>query len=529
MTSALEAAERRRRELASAGKRLRVAVMTDSPRAAELADTLLELVENRLLAWAFAEAAADAPESVVQAARILAAGGPVGPYANAADAGRYYAASVQLAAVQAGVGQPQAAGRTLDALEEWRRQLGRLPVLEQLSQVTAVWALLTRARAWLATGEVALANAAAEAALLRLYAAEFESQPSLACLTIAAHLAAADALWAAGHPERSLAHHRLAVDRHRALCAEASGDLRPAVRLVLRSPLAALYESFAQRQEAIGESAAAIAAGRDWLALERRFADGDAPGGTAARTALGQALARAGRRLEAAELADPAEWTDLAVAVPPEQVWWQPPPDHAFAVAGLSATAPVRLQRDEEAAIAAGKAARAAAESDEARRRREAEQAAAAAAAVRAEAERRASVEAELAAREAAERKRERAAETAARRAAAAEAERAASEARRQELAAARARARAVAPEAVEVSLVELEDARARLAAAGDELVALAAAQERLAAVLRPLALADPAQYRDEHAATLEALVSLRWRLGDAEGSREAARHLKAL
>ena len=46
-----------------------------------------------------------------------------------------------------------------------------------------------------------------------------------------------------------------------------------------------------------------------------------------------------------------------------------------------------------------------------------------------------------------------------------------------------------------------------------------------------PLAIkptADPAQYRDELVATLDALVSLRWRLGDSEGSRDAARERRA-
>lgn len=529
MSEPLEAAERRRRELASTAKRLRTAVMTDPGRAAELADTLVELVENRLLAWAFAEAAAEAPDSVVQSARILAAGGPVGPYANATDAGRYYVASVQLAAVQAELGQPEAAGRTLDSLEEWRGQLGSLRVLDQASPVTAIWALVTRARAWLAT-DVALANAAADAALLRLYAAGLDLQPASAYLAMAAHLTTSDARWAAGQPESSLAHHRLAIGRYRGLEADLIAVPKPAERQLLQAPLAELYQRYVLRLELAGDPSSAIATAREWLALEERLCHAGDARGPAARAVLAQALARAGRNLEAAALGVAAGAPESAVPRPGEPIAWQPlSSDQAFAPVGLSITASVRLQRDEQAAIAEGIAARGAAEVAEAQRRRAAEQAAATAASKRAEAERRATAAAQAQAQRAAEIERERAEEAAVRQAAVAEAERAAAEARRQQLAAARAEARAVAAEAVETALAELDEARGRVAEAGDELVPLAAAQERLAAVLRPLALADAAQFRDEYAATLEALVSHYWRLGNAEASREAARQLKAL
>ncbi|MGC4152677.1 MAG: hypothetical protein QM628_06315, partial [Propionicimonas sp.] len=214
----LAAAERRRRDLASAAKRLRVAVMTDPARAGEFADTLVALVGNRLLAWSFTDAAADAPESVVLSARILAERGPLGPYASADDAVRYVTASVQLAAVQAGLGQPEAAGRTLDALDAWRAQLGRLPLLEQLAPLTVVWALAVRARA---AQEVAAANGYADAALLRLYAAGLDLDAGSAYLAVTAHLVAADARWAAGHPDAALAQHRLALARYRAAVAGA--------------------------------------------------------------------------------------------------------------------------------------------------------------------------------------------------------------------------------------------------------------------------------------------------------------------
>jgi len=57
---------------------------------------------------------------------------------------------------------------------------------------------------------------------------------------------------------------------------------------------------------------------------------------------------------------------------------------------------------------------------------------------------------------------------------------------------------------------------------------ALAASLDRLAGVLRPLAAVEPGR-KAELAETLESLVGLRWRLGDHDGSRAAAREAKSL
>ena len=70
---------------------------------------------------------------------------------------------------------------------------------------------------------------------------------------------------------------------------------------------------------------------------------------------------------------------------------------------------------------------------------------------------------------------------------------------------------------------------RARVAVrAADDPAGSVTAHEHLAEVLRPLVLADPS-HTAELIATLDALVGLRWRLGDAEGSRAAAREAKSL
>ncbi|MCW5951276.1 MAG: hypothetical protein KIT69_03340 [Propionibacteriaceae bacterium] len=529
MTTPLEAAERRRRELASAVKRLRVAVMTDPGRSGELADTLIELVGNRLLAWSFAQAAVDAPESVVLSARILADRGPVGPYTSADDAVRYFTAAAQLAAVQAGLGQVEAAGRTVDALDAWRAQLGRVPLVEQLAPETVVWALIARGRSLLGA-DVGAANAQAEAALLRLYAERLDADPEFAYLAVAAHLLAADARWAAGQEEPALAHHRLALARYRPVGARPGEKLRPAAAEAALAPLAGLFEPFAQRSEALGDWASGIALRRAWLAeLEHLGQPMDSPATIAARAGLAHALTRAGRTIEAAALASDST-EERAPAGPGRPLAWESlPSEQALSARPLSFAATVRLQQDERAAIAEGIAARAEAERAETDLRAKAERAAAAEAAERADAERRAAAQAAAeAARAALARKREAEA-LAARRTAEEAAAREATDQRRAELAAARKQARVADPEVVRAAEAALPEARQRALEldVDAELSAQAAAHERLADLLRPLAQADPAGYAAELAAALDALVSLRWRLGDPEGSREAARERK--
>lgn len=527
MTSPLVAAERRRRELASTAKRLRVVVMTDPGRSAELAGTLVELVGNRLLAWSFAQAAADAPESVVLSARILAERGPVGPYASADDAVRYFTAAAQLAAVQAGLGQAEAAGRTVDALDSWRRQLGTLPLVEQLAPQTVVWTLVARGRSLLAS-DVAGANAHAEAALLRLYAERLDVDPEFAYLALAAHLLAADARWAAGQGESALAQHRLALAQYRTVAVRAGEQLRPAVVDAALAPLAESYEPFAQRLEVLGYPASGIALRRAWLAdLEHLGQPMDGPEAIAARAGLAQALARAGRAIEAAALAWDATGEPTPAGPGGPIAWESLPWERALSDRPLGFAATMRLRQDEQAAIVEGVAARAEAERAETDLRAAAERLAATEAAERAEAERRAAAtSAADAARAALARQREAEA-LAARRAAEETAAREAADRRRTELAAARERARPADPEVVRAAEAALPEARQQALDEDAELSAQAAAQERLAGILRPLAQAEPAGYAAELAAALDALVSLRWRLGDPEGSREAARERK--
>ncbi len=534
MTTALDRAERRRRELVSATRRLRVAATSDASRGVELADTLVSLTGSRLLGWDFAEAAADAPESVLLAARILAGGGPVGPYAALADAVRYFTASAQLAAVQAGLGQAEAAGRTLTALDAWRRQLGRLPLLEHLEPAPAVWALVARSRSLLGV-DVAAANTAADAALVRLYAAGLERDAESAYLAVAAHLAAADARWAAGGAGPALGHHRLALARHAAVAGHVR-QVRPAVARAVLAPVPALYERFAERLESAGQAAPALAVRREQLDLVERLAGSTAT--APARAGLALALARAGRDGEAAELAEgagPAGASPVAAPAAPTAAgetldWPQPSAEDLLATQAPPPEATARLRHDEGWAAADLAAAGARAEADEARRIEEFARLAAERAAGEQAAARRAAEAAERARQEAAEQASRRAAAAAARKAEEEAAARAAAAARRRELAEARgASGPGVDADTIRAAAGLLESARAQVAAAGSELVLLAEAQERLAGLLRPLAVAEPAEHGPELLAALEALVGLRWRLGDADGSREAAREARAL
>lgn len=514
--------ERARRELASAVKRLRVSATSDSQRTDELADALVDLTASRLLAWDFADAATDAPESVVVAARLLASRGPSGPYASLPDAVRYASATAQLAAVQAGLGQADAAARTLDGLDAWRAQVSRLPLAANLPDTVVVWTLLARARALLAT-DPARANAWADAAERRLHA--MDAPPYLA---LATHLLVADARWAAGHPESSLAHHRLAADAHAAALA-GLGTPRPAVAKVAAAPVPALYEAWAARLAAVGDPDTGIAVRRAEVALLTPL---DPAAADAARAGLANALAAQGRRAEADELGASDRGSVPAPAVVAAEqsgarLAWDPlPPSATFAPAD-EGDAALRWQRAEQSAVFAGVAARADAERTESALRAQAEAESARRAAEAEDAERRSAARAAAAqaARAAAEQAADAlAAERTAREEAALRAE---AEQRRRELA--EAHRPEIDPQIAAAAAAGLDDARTAVTDAGDDLIPLAAAQERLAALLRPLAASDPARHTAELATALEALVGLRWRLGDTEGSRAAAREARTL
>lgn len=510
----LEVMEGAIRDRASAVRRLRVAATSDPQRADELADALVALTAARLRACDPAEAALDAPESVVVAARRLAERGASGPYASVPDAVRYAAATVQLAAVQADLGQADAAGRTLDGLDAWLAQL-RLPLVGSLADEVVLRALLARARSLL-PADPAAANAYADAAEVRLHAAD-----PPAYLAVAVHLATADCRWAAGRPEAALAHHQLALDAHRAVLAGLGGRPRPAVARIALAPSPSTLERYAARLTASGDTAGGLALRRS--AVDLAEAVGDPEVAAVARSGLAGALVAAGRGAEADALGVPP--AAAASGAPGSRVDWAAlPPERTWGAGDPGAHE--RWRRAEQAAGFAVAAARAEAERDEAARAEAAAREATRLAAARTQAERDAAARAAAAAaaRERARRaQEERAAERARREEAAA---RAAAEERRRALA--EEHRRVVDPEQVRSAAAELELARRAVAAAGDEPAALAAATERLASLLRPLATADQAHV-PEFLGVLDELVGLRWRRGDAEGSRAAAREARAV
>ena len=534
MTTPIETAERARRERSSTVKRLRVLATSDPDRGDEFADALVQLTGARLSVLDFPDAATDAPESVLLAARILARNGAAGPYTSPAHATRFFTASALLAAVQAGLGQADAAARTLAGVDGWLQQLGRLQLREHLDATAVIWSLVARARSLLAP-DVPRANACADAAAHRLYAAGLDASPDYVAVSV--QLLLADCRWAAGLPDQALAHHRLALSAYAHAVGDAGGRLRPGVAQVAIAPVVALHEPYAQRLEHGGEPDLALAVRRDGVT---RLGDlGASPFLLAgARAGLAQALSRQARAGEADAMRLEASALDPGSAAAPEPLttapgercrWTQLSLTEALAPDGLPEAAALHLQQAVEAAVSDGVAARQAAQRAEAELRAAAQAAAATRAAEREQAERLAAAESDAARAAAGEQHRREAEAADARREAEEAAARAAADDRRRRLAEEHQHRLAVDPAAAEAAAAELATARDRVRHAGDDLRELREARERLVGLLRPLAVVDPGAHRAELASGLEALVGLRWRLGDPDGSREAAREARTL
>ena len=539
MTTPIDEAERNRRELVSAVKRLRVLATSDPAKGEALADALVRLTAARLAALDLTDAASDAPEAVLLAARLLARNGAAGPYTSPADATRFFTASALLAAVQSGLGQAEAAGRTLAGVDGWVQQLGRFPLRDHLEPTAVIWSLVARARSLLAT-DVPASNACADAAAQRLYAAGLEASGDY--LSLAVHLLLADVRWAAGLPRDSLAHHRLALATYRRLFAPDPGRLRPGVAQVALAPVTALHGPYAQRLERLDDTVLAVAIRRAELDRSEELG-ATAPVLAGARARLARALARDGRAVECATEQDEARALDQAAAAVPEAPMppagepctWTPSSWTGLGTVPSSGSggewgiAAARVAQEVQAAVADGVAARVEAERSEARIRARAEADAAEHAREREQAERAARAESAAAAVAAQERDRLQAEAAAVRRQAEEAAARAAADERRRQLAEEHRRRLAVAPVAANAAAAELEAARGHVRKAGDDLGSQQDAHERLAALLRTLAVVEPEVHREELVTTLEALVGLRWRRGDPDGSREAAREARTL
>lgn len=231
---------RRLKDAASQVKKLRGWTGSDATVAEPLVDALLEATALRLLAHDYAEAAPDAQDALTRANGLVAQHGAVGPFTPVDDGVRFVTATTQLAVVQAGLGQPAAAGQMAAAAHGWMRLLPHVDLAPYLAARTASWQLQARAAGALAEGDLVAANAFADAAVLRGREGGLAGSEDARVL-IDALLLAGDARWAAGVPgdaasfareAAQIAHRRLAgqVARGRVADGQAARFVAPAVR-----------------------------------------------------------------------------------------------------------------------------------------------------------------------------------------------------------------------------------------------------------------------------------------------------------
>ena len=241
--------------LASLVQRLRGWVGSDPSRVPELTDALIQLTAHRLLGHGYAAAGEDAQDAVRRAAELLAAKGPIGPYTSVSDAARYVTSVIHLATIQAGMGLTDAAGKTIESLKDIQEQLGE-GLQRQLQPQTAIWALSCSARAALASGDIAEANACADAALVRLAESGLADDPDSQYLAMDVDRLTSDCRWAADRVEEAVAFLHAAKDRYEEVVdgrLEQPARLSPALLDRLAEPLFSIYQDIADRLAAIGE------------------------------------------------------------------------------------------------------------------------------------------------------------------------------------------------------------------------------------------------------------------------------------
>jgi hypothetical protein len=366
------------KELASLVQRLRGWVGSDPSRAPELADALIQLTAHRLLGHGYAAAAEDAQDAVRRAAELLAAKGPIGPYTSVSDAARYVTAVVHMAAIQAGLSLPDAAGRTLESLQDIQEQLGE-GLLRHLQPQTAIWALSCSARATLAFGDVAAANAGADAALARLSESGLEDDANSQYLAMDVDWLGSDCRWAAGRVEEAIAFLHAAKARYDDVVdgrLEQPARLSPGLLDRLAEPLYGLYRDMADRLAAVGEVDVRLMIRRRLVELLRgltgRLGDRARLQLASGLTDLAHDLLEYGRvdeanaaTAEAAAIEQAVDGGQTAVADPApatvsrgtRAVTWTPlPPTSSYAATTASAAGPVdltMLQAERQAKAAA--------------------------------------------------------------------------------------------------------------------------------------------------------------------------------
>ncbi|HEY0237929.1 MAG TPA: hypothetical protein VGC37_04730 [Friedmanniella sp.] len=305
--------------LASSVQRLRGWLSTDVSRLPELVDALNALVAHRLDGHAYAAAGSDAQEAVRRSAELLLSTGPVGPYSSATDAVRCGTALVQLAALQAAVGLVGAAGATLDSWDGIRTQVAESGTVVALTPAVGRHALTVAARVALDAGDVAGANAYADAVL-----AVGGPPPAEAGFGVVDRdRLASDARWAAGRTEQSLGFLHEAKESYEQLVGDRlaePGRLAPALAERLTEPMPGLYRDLADRLGAVGELDLALANRRQLVARLHAFdgrSDAFRAPLAAALTDLAADLLRAERSEEAFDTASEAVEAASVRNVPP--------------------------------------------------------------------------------------------------------------------------------------------------------------------------------------------------------------------
>ena len=349
--------------LTSLVQRLRGWIGSDPSKGPELADALVELTAHRLLGHAYAVAAADAQESVRRAGEMLTAKGPIGPYTSISDAARYVTAVVHLATIQVGLGLPDAAGRTIESLEDMREQLRGNGLEQRLDPKSAIWALSCTARAALASGDIGAANAYADAASARLAESDLQDDPDAAYLAIDVYRLVSDCRWAAGRTEEALSSLYAAKSRYDDVVdgrLDEPARLSPALLERLAEPLFGLYRDMADRLTATGEVDLGLVTRRRLIELLRglagRLGDPVEAQTASALSDLASDLSAAGRvdgaEAVAAEAAaampsgSEAAVEDLArgvVSRGTELITWAPLPATASYAATTASVAPTKI------------------------------------------------------------------------------------------------------------------------------------------------------------------------------------------
>lgn len=295
----LDSHARRLKDLTSEVKRLRGWVASDPTKADPLVDALNELTASRLLARQHADAFADAQDALVQANRLVAFHGAVGPFTPVDDGVRFFTATAHVAALQAAAGQAASAGQTAAALRGWTGLLPHVDLTPHVAPRTAVLLLRAEALSALATGDVGRANAYADAAWARAREAALDADADLAGLFADVAALVGDCRWVAGLGHDALHASRQAVEAARVVAAPVlDGGNRVAEAWSERvlAPLAAAHRNLADRLLDLGDSEAGLAERRALADVLRRHVGRL---GDPAREALAHTLVDLAHDLEA--------------------------------------------------------------------------------------------------------------------------------------------------------------------------------------------------------------------------------------